>query len=125
MAIDMNVSGKNNGKKSLGAKGDSLIISDLLDSFSRDQCFVLANKYLSKDVIDVFKNNDLKDCIDILIKYNLNVNEASKNLFMHRNTLLHRIDKIQTLTGYNLKKFDDAVTLLTLETIYDKTKDLL
>ena len=101
------------------------IIHGIINNFSGDQCFVLANKYLTKEAISVFKQADLKECIDILIKSNLNVNEASKNLFMHRNTLLHRIDKIQNITGLNLKKFEDAVTLLVLEIIYEKTKDLL
>ena len=106
-------------------KNDFRMISCLLDNFSKDQCFVLANNYLTPEIIGVFKDNELKECIDILIKTNLNVNEASKNLFMHRNTLLHRIDKIESITGYNLKVFDDAVTLLVMEAIYDKTKDLL
>lgn len=106
-------------------KNNSKIIANLLDNFSGDQCFVLANKYLTPDILSVFKNKELKECIDILIKTNLNVNEASKNLFMHRNTLLHRIDKIESMTGLNLKKFEDAVTLSVMEAIYDKTKDLL
>ena len=104
---------------------DSNMISGLLDNFSKDQCFVLANKYLTPNFITLFKNKELKESIDALFRSNLNVNEASKQIFMHRNTLLHRIDKIESLTGLNLKKFDDAVTLLVLESIYDETKDLL
>ena len=75
--------------------------------------------------LKLFKNKDIKDCIDILFRSNLNVNEASKNLFMHRNTLINRIDKIQNITGLNLKNFEDAVTILMLEALYEKTKDLL
>ena len=106
-------------------KNNLNIIANLLDNLSGDQCFVLANNYLTPDILLVFKNKELRECIDILIKTNLNVNEASKNLFMHRNTLLHRIDKIESMTGLNLKKFEDAVTLSVMEAIYDKTKDLL
>ena len=106
-------------------KFDCDIVSKLLDNFSGDHCFVLANKYLTPDLISLFKNKELKESIDALFKCNLNVNEASKQIFMHRNTLLHRIDKIESLTGLNLKKFDDAVALLVLEAIYNKTKDLL
>ena len=41
---------------------------------------------------------------------NLNVSETSKQLFVHRNTLVYRIEKIQKATGLNLRNFDDALT---------------
>ncbi len=40
---------------------------------------------------------------------NLNVSETSRNLFIHRNTLVYRLDKLQKLTDLDLRKFDDAV----------------
>ena len=120
-----NQSIKNNQINKVQGQEDISIISSILNNFSGDQCFVLAGKYLTKDIINVFKDDDFKECIDVLIKTNLNVNEASKQLFMHRNTLLNRIEKIESMTGLNLKKFEDAVTLLVLENLYEKTKDLL
>lgn len=41
---------------------------------------------------------------------NLNVSETSRQLFVHRNTLVYRIEKIQKSTGLDLRKFDDALT---------------
>ncbi|HEX3029358.1 MAG TPA: helix-turn-helix domain-containing protein [Clostridia bacterium] len=40
---------------------------------------------------------------------NLNVSETSRQLYVHRNTLVYRLDKIQKLTGLDLRKFDDAI----------------
>lgn len=40
---------------------------------------------------------------------NLNVSETSKKLFIHRNTLVYRLEKIKRLTGLDLKKFEDAI----------------
>jgi len=40
---------------------------------------------------------------------NLNVSETSRQLFVHRNTLVYRLDKIQKLTGMDLRNFDDAI----------------
>ncbi len=65
---------------------------------------------------EVFKN-DLYELIDpetmITIKKffenNLNVSETSRQLFVHRNTLVYRLDKIQKLTGMDLRVFDDAI----------------
>ena len=41
---------------------------------------------------------------------NLNVSETSRQLFVHRNTLVYRIEKIQKSTGLDLRSFDDALT---------------
>ncbi len=40
---------------------------------------------------------------------NLNVSETSKKLFIHRNTLVYRLEKIKRLTGLDLRKFEDAI----------------
>lgn len=41
---------------------------------------------------------------------NLNVSETSRQLFVHRNTLVYRIEKIQKTTGLDLRNFDEALT---------------
>ena len=41
---------------------------------------------------------------------NLNVSETSRQLFVHRNTLVYRIEKIQKTTGLDLRNFEDALT---------------
>ena len=41
--------------------------------------------------------------------YNLNVSETSRGLFVHRNTLVYRLEKIKKLTGLDLREFDDAI----------------
>ena len=40
---------------------------------------------------------------------NLNVSETSRQLYVHRNTLVYRLDKIEKITGLDLRKFDDAI----------------
>lgn len=42
---------------------------------------------------------------------NLNVSETSRQLFLHRNTLVYRIEKLQKATGLDVRNFDDAMTL--------------
>jgi len=41
---------------------------------------------------------------------NLNVSETSRQLFVHRNTLVYRIEKLQKATGLDIRVFDDALT---------------
>ena len=48
--------------------------------------------------------------IHVFLESGLNIAECARNLFLHRNTLIYRLDKIQKLTGLDIRKFDDAMT---------------
>lgn len=65
---------------------------------------IFANK--SPDEFD----EETLETINTFLENNLNVSETSRKLFIHRNTLVYRLDKLQKLTGLNLRVFDDAMT---------------
>lgn len=48
--------------------------------------------------------------INKFFENNLNVSETSRQLFVHRNTLVYRLEKLQKSTGLDLRNFDDALT---------------
>ena len=48
--------------------------------------------------------------INKFFENNMNVSETSRQLFVHRNTLVYRIERIQESTGLDLRCFDDALT---------------
>ena len=48
--------------------------------------------------------------IDKFFENSLNVSETSRQLYIHRNTLVYRLDKLQKSTGLDLRIFDDAIT---------------
>lgn len=48
--------------------------------------------------------------INKFFENNLNVSETSRQLFIHRNTLVYRIEKLQKMTGLDIRTFDDALT---------------
>lgn len=48
--------------------------------------------------------------INKFFENNLNVSETSRQLFVHRNTLVYRIEKLQKSTGLDIRIFDDALT---------------
>lgn len=66
---------------------------------------------------EVFKGKSPKDfneetlnTVEKFFENNLNVSEAARKLYIHRNTLVYRLDKIQEMTGLDLKVLDDAIT---------------
>lgn len=66
---------------------------------------------------EVFKDNssnsldsETMHTIQKFFENNLNVSETARQLYIHRNTLVYRLEKIKRLTGLELTSFDDAVT---------------
>ncbi|MFE4353637.1 CdaR family transcriptional regulator [Peribacillus butanolivorans] len=51
------------------------------------------------------------DTLETFFKNNLNIQQTADDLFIHRNTLIYRLSKIEKATGYNPKRFKDALTL--------------
>ncbi len=54
-------------------------------------------------------DNETLFTIQRFFENNLNVSETSRGLFVHRNTLVYRLEKIKKLTGLDLREFDDAI----------------
>jgi carbohydrate diacid regulator len=66
---------------------------------------------------EVFKKGSLESLdretlvtIQAFFENNLNVSETSRKLFVHRNTLVYRLEKIRKLTGLDLRVFEHAIT---------------
>ncbi len=71
-------------------------------------CELFLDEIFQKEGFEVLDEETLLT-IDKFFENNLNVSETSRQLFVHRNTLVYRLDKIERLTGLDLRKFDDAV----------------
>jgi len=59
---------------------------------------------------------------------NLNVSETSRQLYVHRNTLVYRLDKIQKMTGLDIRKFDDAIIFkvsMLVKKYLDKNEEMI
>ena len=54
-------------------------------------------------------DNETLSTINCFFDNNLNVSETSRQLFIHRNTLVYRIEKLQKQTGLDIRNFDDAL----------------
>ena len=66
---------------------------------------------------EIFDGKDLDDfdeetlsTINKFFENSLNVSETSRQLYIHRNTLVYRLDKLQKSTGLDLRVFEDAIT---------------
>ncbi|MGN1061010.1 MAG: PucR family transcriptional regulator [Candidatus Coproplasma sp.] len=69
---------------------------------------------------EVFSDEALVSSCISLFENDLNVSLAAEKLYMHRNTLIYRIKKIERLIGLNVSKFSDAVNFIMLFQAYKK-----
>ena len=67
---------------------------------------------------EIFENDEMLETAEEFLHSSLNVSETSRNLYMHRNTLLYRLDKIEKATGLNIRSFSDAVSFRVLTLIH-------
>ena len=59
-------------------------------------------------------NEEMLYTIDMFFKKDLNLSDTARQLYIHRNTLVYRLDKVQRQTGLDLRSFEDAVTFKIL-----------
>ena len=71
-------------------------------------------KMFIREIFDGQMPSDFDDetivTINKFFENNLNVSETSRQLYIHRNTLVYRLDKIQKMTNLDLRTFEDAIT---------------
>lgn len=99
LAITYNLSEDVYGEK-------SLILENIVDNI---------DSKTKEDVINNFTygfsklDGEMTKTIDVFLKSGLNITDAAKKLYIHRNTLVYRLDKIQKYTGYDIRNFNEAM----------------
>ncbi|MGL5972667.1 MAG: PucR family transcriptional regulator [Oscillospiraceae bacterium] len=87
---------------------DYLGIGRLIYQLPTTLCEMFLKEVFRTGSIDSLDNETLLT-IQTFFKNNLNVSETSRSLFIHRNTLVYRLEKIRKLTGLDLREFDQAI----------------
>ena len=88
---------------------ENLGIGRLIYQLPTTLCEIFLSEVFKKNSIDSLDQETLFT-INKFFENNLNVSETSRKLFVHRNTLVYRLEKIKKLTGLDLREFDDAIT---------------
>jgi carbohydrate diacid regulator len=71
-------------------------------------CEMFLNEVFKKNPIETL-DEDTLETINKFFENNLNVSETSRKLYVHRNTLVYRLEKIKKMTGLDLREFDHAI----------------
>ena len=87
---------------------DKLGIARLIYQLPTTLCEMFLKEVFKKGSIESLDQETLFT-IQKFFENNLNVSETSRKLFVHRNTLVYRLEKIKKLTGLDLREFDHAI----------------
>jgi carbohydrate diacid regulator len=69
-------------------------------------------------------SDEMLDTVEVFIKKDLNLTDAARELYIHRNTLVYRLDKIHRLYGLDLRHFRDAMTFKLLLDLKKRAKTI-
>ena len=87
---------------------DNLGIARLIYQLPTTLCTMFLKEVFKRGSIESLDQETLFT-IQRFFENNLNVSETSRKLFVHRNTLVYRLEKIKKLTGLDLREFEDAI----------------
>ena len=88
---------------------ENLGIGRLIYQLPTTLCDIFLGEVFKKGSLESLDRETLMT-VQSFFENNLNVSETSRKLFVHRNTLVYRLEKIRKLTGLDLREFDHAVT---------------
>ncbi len=87
---------------------DQMILPIIINGVKSKKLTTLNNE-LFQGMDKIFEDMELMQTATSFLENNLNISETSKKLFIHRNTLTYRLNKIKKLSRYDLRSFEDAV----------------
>lgn len=87
---------------------ENLGIGRLIYQLPTTLCEMFLSEVFKNDSLDALDSETLFT-IQKFFENNLNISETSRKLFVHRNTLVYRLEKIKKITGLDIREFDHAI----------------
>lgn len=100
---------------------NELGIGRLIYQLPYSLCEMFLKEVFRGDALDQFDKETLTT-VNAFFENDLNISETARKMYLHRNTLGYRLDKIQKTTGLDVKKFDDALTFKIAIMVSDHMK---
>lgn len=101
--------GRTFGKKDKVYIYDEMGIEKFISDVPPDVLKTFYNKFVDESILLLM--DEIGEIVEVFLKNNMNITESAKIMYLHRNTLLYKIEKIKKVTGYDLKKIEDILTL--------------
>lgn len=86
-----------------------LLLERFLNDLPADSSVRYSSMIFNRQTAKLF-NDEMLHTIEMFFENSLNLSETARKLYIHRNTLVYRLEKVQRSIGLDLRSFDDAVT---------------
>jgi len=100
---------------------NELGIGRLIHQLPASLCEMFLKEVFDGDVAGQFEEEELTT-VYTFFDNNLNISETARQLYVHRNTLVYRLEKIQKKTGLDVRVFEDALTFKIAMMVADHMK---
>ncbi len=88
---------------------NELGIGRLIHQLPIPLCDMFLNEIFTKNTLDQLDEETIAT-VNLFFENSLNISETARKMYVHRNTLVYRLEKIQKNTGLDVRVFDDALT---------------
>lgn len=95
-------------------------LKDVVAHLTKSQRERLISGYDMKKFARIFEHGDLMRTADCFFENGMNVSKTARKLYMHRNTLIYRLRKIEKTCGIDLRNFEMAITFQMLRALYEQ-----
>ena len=98
-------------------------IGRLIYQLPMSLCNMFIKEVFGEKIPDVLEDEGAMSTIGKFFENNLNISETARQLYVHRNTLVYRLERIEKEIGLDIRKFDDAMTFRIAVMVLAHVKD--
>lgn len=85
-------------------------IGRLIHQLPLSLCDMFIKEVFGDVIPDILEDEEAVSTINKFFENNLNISETARQLYVHRNTLVYRLERLEKAIGLDIRKFDDAMT---------------
>ena len=98
-------------------------IGRLIYQLPMSLCHMFIKEVFGEKIPAVLEDEEAMSTIGKFFENNLNISETARQLYVHRNTLVYRLERIEKEIGLDIRKFDDAMTFRIAVMVLAHVKD--
>ena len=98
-------------------------IGRLIYQLPMSLCNMFIKEVFGEKIPDILDDEEAMSTINKFFENNLNISETARQLYVHRNTLVYRLERIEKSIGLDIRTFDDAITFRIAVMVIAHMKD--
>ena len=102
---------------------DNLGIARLIYQLPMSLCEMFIREVFGDEVPQILDDEEAMSTISKFFENNLNISETARQLYVHRNTLVYRLERIEKSIGLDIRTFDDAMIFKIATMVLAHIKD--